>query len=248
MKKRQLRYQPFSARRQSRKSKNKFIITLILSVVLLYASVTWILPTLIGGLSFVNKFKPTPTKETPISENATLAPPVLNIPYEATNSASIRIKGYTLPGASVEIYLDDELKTTTKASGDGSFMTDLVELNIGTNNISGKTIDEKNNKSLLSKPIKIIYDNEKPKLELTSPQDNQTLSGDKKVTVLGSTDPDNDISITINGTRAIVNSEGNFSQTIDINDGENNIVVISLDPAGNTTQTSRKVIYSPSQP
>lgn len=246
MKKRHIKYQPFSARRYGKKSKNKFLITLLISGFLLYALFTWILPTLIGSLSFVNRLKPIPQKEIPISENTSLAPPVLNIPFEATNTASIKVKGYSIPGTQVEIYLDDQLQTTIKASENGNFLSDSINLELGTNNISGKTIDDKNNRSLSSKPIRIFYSNEKPKLEIKDPPDNQIIKGgDKKMTITGSTDSDHDITITINNTRTIVDSNGNFSQVVDIQEGDNNIVVLAIDSATNSTQLTRKVTYEP---
>lgn len=246
MKRYQPRRKPFLARRLERKGKKKFLLTLILGVFLVYAMLAWMIPTLIGGLSVLNRFKPSPPVKSSITESASLAPPVLNIPYEATSTASIAVRGYAVPKSSVEIYVDDDLKTTTRVNDDGSFISDPVTLGLGTNNISGKTVDEKGNKSFSSKPIQILYDNEKPKLDLKEPQDNQKIKGgDKKVTVSGTTNSDKEITITANGIRLIVNSDGIFSQILDINEGENNIVVVATDTANNTTQITRKVIYEP---
>lgn len=226
--------------------RNKFLITFLIGAFLLYALFTWILPTLIGGLSFFNRFKGIPKKEASVSENSILAPPVLNIPFEATNTASIFIRGYSIPGASVEIYVDGDLKATSKASDDGSFITDPVELSLGTNNISGKTVDEKGGKSLPSKHIKIIYDNDKPKLDVKEPSDNQEIKGgDKKVTVAGTTNSEKDITVMVNGIRVIVSPDGSFFQKIDINEGENNLSITATDTFGNTTQVTRKVIFIP---
>ncbi len=198
-----------------------------------------------GGLSVLNNFKPTEEKQTSISENASLAPPVLNIPYEATNTASIKVRGYSQPESKVEIYLDDELKSETEVSSDGSFTTDEISLNLGSNNLSGKTIDEKGNKSFSSKPIRITYESEKPLLEVKDPQDNLVVTGDKKVTVSGTTNANKGINVTAGGIRLIVSSEGQFSQVIDISEGDNNIVIIATDTAGNTTQVTRKVTHQP---
>lgn len=236
----------FLSRRLERKSKKNFYLTIIVCAVLLYILLAWFIPTFIGSLSLLNRFKsPLKTQES-ITENASLAPPVLNIPFEATSTAEILVKGYSLSNTTVEIYLDGDLKSSVKTSEDGSFISDPIELNLGINNISGITVDNNGNKSLSSKPISITYSNEKPILEIQSPSDNQEIKGgDKKVTVSGKTNADKDIVITINGNRAIVNSEGNFSQIVEINEGDNNITIIAVDTAGNSTQVSRKVIYKP---
>lgn len=217
-------------------------MTLIIVVIALYAIISWVLPTFIGSLSFLNHLKPTPKAVTQVAENPALAPPVLNIPYEATSTGIIAIRGYASPSTKVEIYVDDELKTTAPVQEDGSFTSDDISLSLGSNYIYGKTIDGNDNKSLASKTITISYSNEKPKLEISSPEDNQTVT-DNKITFSGTTDAGQNIIITVNGTRAIVSSDGNFSKTVNLNDGDNNISVIAINSTGNSTTISRKVTY-----
>lgn len=231
-----------SIRRSESKAKTRLFLTLIVSGLILALFIFWGLPTLVSGLSFLNKNKSVP--QSPVSDPA-IAPPVLNIPYEATNSASIRVHGYSSPNSQVEIYLDGDLKTTTQADDNGKFTTDEVSLSIGQNNISGKTVNLSGKKSLPSKTIILIYSNQKPKLEISSPSDNQQIKGgDKKIIVAGSTNPLN--SVTINGTAAIVRNDGTFSVTIPINDGDNTIAIGATDQFGNTNQIERRVTYSSS--
>ena len=238
------RQKSFTVRRVERKSRWKFFLTVIVAGALIYSMFAWFLPTFIGGLSILNRFKSAPRLSDNIADHTTLAPPVLNIPYEATNTAFIKINGYSQPGSEVEIYLDDDLKTTVEVLA-GNFTSEEIPLSVGTNNIWGKTVDEQGNRSLASKTIRIIYSNEKPKLDLKEPQDNQIITGDKKVTVSGSVDADKEITVTVNGIRLIVNTTGNFSQKIDLNEGDNNLVIIAADSLGNSTQITRKVTYNP---
>lgn len=232
-------------RRGERKNRNKLIWTLILGGILIYGFFFWVVPNLIGSLSSINSFKPQPPSLTPISENVTLAPPVLSIPYEATNSFTIKIKGYSMPKTQVEIYLDDILQTTTQTEDDGSFTTENISLSLGTNNISSRTVDENGDRSLPSKVIHLIYDNEKPKLTISQPSDNQIISGDNKVTVAGKTDPTDISVLTINDTRAIVSSDGTFSLAVPLNEGDNNIVIAASDLAGNINSIARQVVFQP---
>lgn len=239
----QKRYTPFSERRMARKSRNKLIFTLILSAGLLYFFLFWFLPTLIGGVSFLNKKDSSAQVQV---DNTVIAPPVLNIPYEATNSSPIVVKGYSSPGSHVQIYVDDDLKSSVKADSDGSFSSDNIDLSLGRNNITGKTLDDQNHTSNSSKTIVVIYDNQKPKLDISEPQDGQVITGgDKKVKVSGTTDDDS-IVVTINGTRVIVDSSGHFSQTFDINEGDNNFNIKALDQAGNLTEINKKVSWKAS--
>lgn len=238
--------QSYLSRKVEKKAKKRFYLTILISLVLLYLLFAWLLPTFIGSLSFLNTLKPVPKKEIPVAESKVLPPPVLNIPFESTSSSKISITGYSTAETKVEIYLDDEIQTTVSTKEDGSFVSDLIILNLGTNNIYGKTVDNEGNKSLASKNTKVIYDNQKPKLDLDQPQDNQTITGgDKKVTVSGSVAPTNTVSVTINGMRVILNTEGKFSQTIDLSEGDNNITVAATTQTDTNTQISRKVTYQP---
>lgn len=227
-----------------KKARRRLIFTIILVAVLGYSLLTWVLPTFIGGLTFFDRFKAKPQTSTTSLENASIAPPVLQIPYEATNSALIKIKGYASPNLTVEIYLDDDLKTTVKTSDNGDFLSEDIPLVLGTNNIYGKTVDGNDHKSLASKIITLQYINEKPKLDIKEPQDNQTVK-DKKITVSGSVEPATGVSVTVNGTTVILDANGNFSQSLELSDGDNNLIILATDMAGNVTQVSKKVTYQP---
>lgn len=236
-------YQPRSIRKVEKKIRRNILLTVVFGAILLYLIFTWGLPTLIGSLTVLNQFKPNKVEKVYVEDTA-ISPPVLNIPYEATNSATVKISGYSLPKSEVEIYIDDELKTIAKTQDDGSFLSEDVTLSIGTNSIFGKTLNEKNQKSLPSKTIRVFYTNQRPKLELTEPQEGLIIrGGDKKVKVSGKTDVNNTVSI--NSAMVIINNEGNFSFELPINEGENIINVIVTNQVGNKTQIERKVTYSP---
>ncbi|MBI2196565.1 hypothetical protein HYU45_03020 [Candidatus Daviesbacteria bacterium] len=233
-----------SVRRLARKSRRKFLITIILVVILSYFTLTWILPNFIGGLGFLtNILNPAKKSESSLNDNLTLAPPVLNIPYEATASSQIDIKGFTSPNSKVRLYVDDEPKDIVASAPDGSFIFKEVSLNLGTNNIYGKTLDEKKNESLPSKLIKLIFDNEKPALSISEPEDNKKIQGgDKKVKVSGKTEPG--ASVFVSGTQVIVNSEGNFALEQPLNEGDNIISIKAVDKASNTSEEQRRVTYT----
>ncbi len=237
-------YQARSTRRLVKKTKRNLIATILIIVILAYATLNWILPAFVGGIGFINSIiKPSKPVETPVADNATLAPPVFNIPYEATNTAKIDIKGYATYNSKVKFYLDDELKETVDTSEDGSFIIKNVLLSLGTNNIYGKTVDDKDRESLPSKTIKLILDNEKPTLEVFEPSDGKTIQGERRMKVVGKTEPNAEVYI--NNNRAIVNSEGGFTIEVSLSDGENIFNVKSQDKASNYIEISRKVTFQP---
>lgn len=240
-------YRTRSARRYAKKSKRKFIITSLTILFLLYATLQWILPNIIGGVGIITSTFKTPIKvERPVTEDTTLAPPVISIPFEATSSAKIDIRGYAIPSSKVELFLDDTLKDTVDVGVDGSFTFKDVYLNPGENKIFGKTIDSKKSESLPSKIITLTSITDKPQLSVSEPDDNQTIdSTDKKVTVSGKADPS--VQILVNGSVVILGSDGKFSTVVMLNDGDNVIKIKAVDRASNYTEITRKVIYhSPS--
>lgn len=177
-------------------------------------------------------------------EDPSLAPPILNIPYEATNTAQVNLNGYATSNARVALYLDDKKIDIQETVEDGIFVFKNVQLVLGTNNIYAKSIDESNRESLSSKNFKIIYDNDKPKLEIKEPEDNKKIQGgDKKIKISGSTEPSNQVFI--NDSQMIVDKDGNFSSDQSLNDGENNFDIKAIDAASNFIEVSRKVVYQP---
>lgn len=237
-------YKPFSVRKAERRSAQKLFFSLILAGVCVYLLLFWVLPYLIGGISIINKFKNPSVKKEVAAPDPSIAPPVLNIPFEATNTATIRFKGYTQPSFEVEIFVDDLAQISVKAKEDGNFIVEELELTLGTNKIYGKSVDLEGKASLNSKPIIILYDRDNPKLELSSPSDNQEFKGERRIIISGIIDPEDETLVYINSRQTAVSVDGKFSQTVELADGENQIQVEAKDLAGNSTILNRKVTYS----
>ncbi len=235
-------YKPRSIRVFEQKTKRKIIWTIIISLVLLYLLIFWILPAIITNFSKLHKSSA--SRSTPISEDATLAPPVLNIPFDATNSASIDISGYASPNSKIEVYVDDTLEKETTTAPDGTFQIFGLPLNLGTDSIYAKTISSDNKSSLPSKPIRILYSDQKPNLEVNQPEDNKTIQGgDRKITIAGQTAPEN--TLTINGSVIILSGDGHFSVQKELSDGDNLYTITATNQVGNSIQIEKKVTFQP---
>lgn len=233
-------YKPRSLRKFEHKTKRKIIFTVVISIILVYLTFTIAIPYLIGTLTIFQK-KPTQKVE---SYDDKLAPPILNIPFDATNSASIDIDGYAATDTQVELYVNDIAVQKTFTDGTGSFGFNAISLQTGRNYIYGKTISD-NKTSLPSKGIKLDYSNEKPNLEVYEPTENKTQSGgDKKVKITGKTDELN-TTVTVNDKQIYVNSEGKFSDERDLSEGDNQINIIATNQYGNSSVITRKVTFTP---
>ncbi len=241
--------QRYSSRRQNskliRRSRRNFVITIFLVGFLLYAALAWVLPFFINGIGFVkSSISPSKKPATESPRDSSLAPPVLSIPFEATNTAQINIKGYGTSNSKVALFMDDDKKDVVDVESDGTFEFKNVLLVLGTNNVYCKSVDEKNQESKSSKTIKIIYDNEKPILKINEPEDGKKIQGgDKKIKISGNTEAG--AQVFINDSQAIVDNAGNFSVDQSLNEGDNNFNIKSVDKANNAAEVSRKVTYQP---
>lgn len=238
------RYRSRSARRLIRKSRRNLIITSILIIGLLYATINWALPSFVNMLGTIKSIVKLSQKGVKVNQlNSTLAPPILNIPFESTNTAEINVGGYANPNSQVKIFVDEREVATVNVLADGSFLAKEVDLSFGTNSIFSKSIDEEGKESLSSKTFKIIFDSEKPPLSVTEPEDNKNIQGERKLKISGKTE--SGAQVFVNNAQVIVDKEGNFSTIVQLTDGDNNFNIKAQDQASNFEEISRRVTFQP---
>ncbi len=181
------------------------------------------------------------TPKDPQQTQVIILPPVLDPLPEATNSAAIPVSGKAKGEVTVLLYVNEKQSEETKPETDGAFKFPAVALKEGTNVISAKATDGKNT-SELSEVYTTILKKGEPKLEISAPSDNAELSGEKQqTTVTGTTDSEN--TVRINDRIVVVRSDGSFSYDLPLSEGEQTIIIIAKDPAGNETKIERKVKF-----
>lgn len=171
-------------------------------------------------------------------------PPKLRPLPEATNKEKITLQGFAEPGATVKIFLNEELKKEVVIETDGSFTTEAISLSLGKNKIKAKAYDQAGNESKDSGIIIIDFDKTPPELEVLSPEDSASFSGEEKeVEITGKTEAE--AALKINGHLIILNPEGNFSYPLNLSEGENIIQIEAIDKAENKTEKEITVFYAP---
>ncbi|MEK7532861.1 MAG: hypothetical protein AAB542_00320 [Patescibacteria group bacterium] len=177
-------------------------------------------------------------------QQSLILPPVLDPLPESTNSTTITVRGTAAPKSELILYVNENEYKKLTVADEGTFEIKDILAEEGSFTVSAKGIDEKNNVSDLSNVITTIVDRTAPKLTVDKPADSITVNdGTHKVSVDGLTDED--MKVTINGRIVVVKSDGSFSYSMPLNDGENILSIVSRDPAGNETKVERKVIYQP---
>lgn len=227
---------------EDKKASKRIAIALIGMVGLLVFLALFGVKILIGFSLLVDRLRggSPPT----IQQQSLVLPPVLDPLPEATKSEALDVHGKGTPKTQAIVYLNDTEYKKVPVGDDGTFTVSGVALSPGSVSISAKLIDDKNNISNLSNVITTTVDRTAPKLTIDKPEDNTTVNdGTHKVLVNGITEED--MKITINGRIVVVKSDGSFSYSMPLNDGENKLTIISHDPAGNETSVERTVTYKP---
>lgn len=157
---------------------------------------------------------------------------------DATNSASIVFSGRVSNYDTVLVYLNDK-KIDEKEVTD-SFDIEIDNLIEGENTVYLIAESAKDKSTKKSESYTVVYKKEKPSLEITSPKDGDKTNKDE-IKIVGKTDKE--VIIEINSMPVVVNSLGEFQNSVKLQSGENKIVVTAQDIAGNIETKEIKVIY-----
>lgn len=92
------------------------------------------------------------------------------------------------------------------------------------------------------KTVTFTVDTVAPVLNITSPEEGMKTNEDS-VTVSGTTNDitSSPVTVTVNGEPVVVQSNGSFSTTVELDEGENTITVIATDSAGKNNTVVRHV-------
>lgn len=173
--------------------------------------------------------------------------PVIAPPKEFQNTGDIAIEGYTEAQAKVSLYVDAQESQSMTADGDGNFKFTL-SLGEGDHVVWLQAFDEADNASELTQEYRIVVDKTVPTLTVDEPADGAvyTLPRERALTVKGKASEQ--VVVTIGSAQVTSADDGSFSVVIQLGQGENNLIVVAEDQAGNrSTEVTRKVSYFPQQ-
>ncbi len=220
----------------------KVIFFVIFLVILLVLIATLGFNALINSSLFVsNLFSNKSNQEQKQEENFFGTLYIDSIP-SATNSASIVVSGSSANFDTVEYYINEEKVKSTTVSDSPSFSDQIGSLKKGVNNVYIKALAKSAKKEKKSEVYNVVYTNDKPKLEISDPQDNSKTSK-SEIQITGETNEDRDIEVKINQLPVIVNTKGKFTTSVRLKEGENKIEIAAIDPAGNMEKKTLTITY-----
>jgi hypothetical protein len=172
------------------------------------------------------------------------SPPQFFPAVEATNSASLTIKGIAEAGSSVFLTQNSQDTANTVTPQDGVFLFPNLRLKEGTNEFLAVAVDDAGNRSQPSNRLVVYYSNKPPPLTVVSPVDRKVVTGnDPRISITGSTDPE--ARLTINDRIVIVSYDGKFSYNLVLNPGDTTVVIIATDRNGNQARKEMTLTYNP---
>jgi len=210
----------------------------VLAVGLVMVMFKWGLPwfiNILAGPSVPKTANVNPSEDAVPPQIPTLSPLV-----EATNSATLKIEGYTESNVEVKVLLNDAEATNTNSDDSGLFKAE-VKLSPGNNKIQAVAKDGAGYTS--QSVIKTInFDVKGVEITVDSPRDGSEIFGqsNQNVTFSGKVSKP-DASVNINGNYVRLDATGSFSSIVRLNQGDNNVSVKVTDQAGNTAEKIVKV-------
>ncbi len=227
---------------EDKKASKRLYMAVAGSIALLFFLLFFGLKILIGFSIFVDKIRGTTPQQA--TQSDVLLPPMLDPLPDATNSASLSIRGKADPKKTVIIYVNDKEYKKLITTDTGSFVLDDIPIEEEKITISAKLLGDKDQTSDLSNVISTSIDRTAPELELTKPSDGATINdGTHKTIVEGKTEEG--MRVTVSGRIVVVRVDGSFIYSMSLVDGENALTIVSTDPAGNQTKIERRVTYQP---
>jgi len=171
------------------------------------------------------------------------APPRFDDIPEATNEFSVDITGNSEPGVTLILFLNRDTEEVI-VGNDGQF-SHSFSLDRGDNRVSAQARDSAGNESAETNVYIITYDNDPPELSITSPGDGTEYFGSKQRQVVIEGTSEKDTEVRINDRIVVVDNDGGFTFATTLSEGENQFAVASTDKAGNKTETSLTLKFTP---
>jgi hypothetical protein len=221
-------------RRQVQKTKQHVLLIIVGTIVLIGLLVVFGVPLLVNLSLLVGKLKTDTAQDLSGKSPSYIAPPLLDETFSATNSAEISVSGSAEEKQVIKIYVNDEFIDEVSVDDEKRFTFENIQLTAGANEIE-VIAKEGKNESSYSDPVTITYLKEPPKLDVSYPTDKATIArNNNPMRIQGTTDPD--VKVTINNFWAIMESDGDFYYDFPLKDGENKLLIVAIDEAGNKTE------------
>ncbi len=230
------------SRNYIKRSRQNLVLSVVGIAVVIFILLRYGIPFISDTSFFVGQVTQGTKSDLKKSQKDNFVPsPSLDPIPQATKDKSLKVTGTALPDLRIELYLNGSKEEEIKSDENGTFEFQ-IELTEGENIIKAKAITD-SGQSEFSDSLSIAYKKSNPSLTIDHPNDQDSINGGGTINVSGKTDPGN--SVAVNDFLAIIDSSGNWSYDLTLAPGGNEIKAVATDQAGNRTEKTIHVNYSP---
>jgi len=226
-------------KKQEKEMRQQTFFFIFLSIALLLLFIFIIVPNLIR--LFFNFFNNDQTAT--MEDNVPPTVPILfEVPPEATFSAQLKLDGYADPNSKVVYVLNGDQVEEDEVTEEGQFSQE-IQLEKGENQLTIYAVNESGTESLQSKSDQIIFDDEPPTINIVEPEPDSVieLKRNRNTSVSGETEPLS--KVYLNDRLIMVDGSGQFHSTYYLDEGDNTLNFVAIDPAGNRSELEIKVKF-----
>lgn len=165
--------------------------------------------------------------------------PIISTRLEATTSSEVILSGYGEAESELVVVVNGEEQDRFKIDENGEFEIKAI-LTEGENLIVVYGIDEDENESE-TREISITVDTEAPTLLINDLEDDKQieLKKNQNLKIEGTTEVGSNLKL--NDRSIYIDSEGNFSTSFYLNEGDNTLKFVVTDQAGNKIERELKI-------
>lgn len=225
---------------EQKQFRKKLVLYIGAIIIILFLLFSFGIKFIINTSLFVSGLSSNKNNQQPLKKNNDFYG-LLNIDDipSATNSAKIIVSGSSTGFEILEFYINNskvrELNTLSN-----SFAEEIGDLKLGQNEVYLKAKTKDGKKTKETQKFEVLYNNQKPKLDISEPV-SPFKTSKQDIKIAGSTDKE--VYIKINDLPVVVNSEGNFLTNISLKEGDNAVVIVASDNAGNTETKTLTISY-----
>lgn len=216
----------------------KTIFLGLTTIVVLILMVVFGLPMLIKFSILLGE-----TKKDNVVQEKVLPPlaPRLIVPFEATNSSRINIKGLAEKNVTVELLKNDVSIGKVATNDAGEFSFNDIFLDLGESVFTAIAVSEQSGSSEPSKESKVLFNDKPPVLTMINPVEESVKVDSSDYELVGQSTKG--VSVSVNGRVAFVDDTGKFKIKLQLNTGKNDTEIIVRDLAGNETKKKVTITY-----
>jgi len=226
-------------KKQEKEVRKQTLFFIFLSIALLLFFIFIIIPNLVRlFFNFIDKDLVSTVED----DLPPQAPVLFETPPEATFSAQLKIGGFADPTATVVFVLNGNQVEEKNVNEEGEF-NQLINLEKGENQLVIYTVNEFGTESLQTRSFQIVFDDEPPIITIFEPEPDSVieLKRNRSTRVMGETEAFS--RVYLNDRLVMVGEDGQFSTSYFLDEGENILKFVAIDPAGNQSELEIKVEF-----